>query len=448
MDIRQLLSDDQPHPRTVGGQASNASNGSAQAVGGEASNAQNGAANSSPLLALPNEILLEILSSVSHYDLARLSQVNTKLQDFCSTPSLWAPFLHSFRLPPSYPYRALVASLHEHLWLRPRLWWSDQNCSGHLVTTFFELETETITLHTILAPRFPPNVKKWSRDPSVPVSSPATRVSRWPASLLSVNSHSKPDPRTGEIVEFIPDSPIAVSLFRVLAIPAGPPSSSSKFLWPPSSVPATVDRCANSESFDAGTYRAPYPSFASADLFRFRRELRHGTTQMRGEIETLSAIPASWYTPTRARPLRGIFIADIPDYGYQMLLFLQPTTATIDAVKLTGDTDLPRGKVLFTVRDLENIVRVADDSEWPGARVVPAGVRIGGRRHGLSAANVANIARNGNWEYAELFLVSNDKVALHWMGGREGDRIATFERIDVDTFVYGGGVQVFGGESW
>lgn len=65
-----------------------------------------------------------------------------------------------------------------------------------------------------------------------------------------------------------------------------------------------------------------------------------------------------------------------------------------------------------------------------------------------AAANVANIARNGNWEYAELFLVSNDKVALHWMGGREGDRIATFERIDVDTFVYGGGVQVFGGESW
>lgn len=324
--------------------------------------------------------MFQVLSFLSCFDLARLSGTSTRMHEICATPSLWAPFVRLFRLPPSYPQRLLVATLHEHIWLRPRLWWSDRSSSGHLVASTFDPTSNTIALRSILTPHIHSNISYWSRDPSVRIFTPTIKVCRWREPVITLGPDVHPDPHTGQIHEYSQGGTLTTRIFRVSPLPpAAPPGSAG--VWPPRCVPSDVDRCR------CGGLRGEpsQPSSlleASTDLFQLRREFLFGMAPLRGELETFSAIPEAWYTPTASRPYRGIFVGEVVNCGYQTVMFLQPTDTRIEAVKLTGGPnatggpDIPRGEFLFVVGDLRDTVRIADEAEWPGAHVIRAAARV------------------------------------------------------------------------
>lgn len=124
-----------------------------------------------------------------------------------------------------------------------------------------------------------------------------------------------------------------------------------------------------------------------------------------GEIETYATMDPALYTPTPTKPYRGIWVGDYSGHGCEFLLINQPDDeedaedsrrklaqmegetdeefaqrkrddmvyrGRLEAIKLTGDPNVPRGEYTFVVDDLGDggLVKVLQDDPFAGARVV------------------------------------------------------------------------------
>jgi hypothetical protein len=122
------------------------------------------------------------------------------------------------------------------------------------------------------------------------------------------------------------------------------------------------------------------------------------------EIITYSTLDPVLYTPTRMKPWRGIWVGDYSGHGCEFLLINQPDDPVVtdvelglvrdaeetdemwehrrqeaymyrgrlEAIKLTGDPNVPRGEYTFVVDDLgpEGFVGIATEPPFTGARIV------------------------------------------------------------------------------
>jgi hypothetical protein len=207
------------------------------------------------------------------------------------------------------------------------------------------------------------------------------------------------------------------------------------------------------------------------------------------EVMTYSTLDPSLYTPTPTKPWRGIWVGDYSGHGCEFLLLHQPDDepatdeqlglirsaseseaewerrrmeariyrGRLEAIKLTGDPNIPRGEYTFVVDDLgpNGYVGISSDSPFTGSRIVRSKGHIAmtGFQDGAYFLPVPQILCLSFFSFpaachlltctpcdayidkfieSELFLISQNRLAQHWL---EFGHISFFERVDIDAFV-------------
>ena len=194
-------------------------------------------------------------------------------------------------------------------------------------------------------------------------------------------------------------------------------------------------------------------------------------THIGEEITTFSTLDPVLYTPTADMPWRGIWVGDYSGHGCEFLLINQEHSdddvhagamereeretkeefekrkadariyrGRLEAVKLTGDPNVPRGEYTFVADDLgsSGFVAIVQDEPFRGARVVRSRGHVAGTGflNGTSftiscSMLVTNVGVDTYIE-SQLLLISPNRLAQYWVGF---GHISFFERVDVDSFL-------------
>lgn len=195
-------------------------------------------------------------------------------------------------------------------------------------------------------------------------------------------------------------------------------------------------------------------------------------------VTTYSTLDPEVYTPTADQPWKGIWVGDYSTHGCEFLLIKQdhPTPfneaafdatrtegeidaefarrkadarkyrGSLEAVKLTGDPNVPRGECTFFASDLgeEGYVTTVEAEPFLGARVVQSKGHIArtGYTNGKqpSPAWIAGKdckadelgAKTDRFIQSQLLLISENRLAQFWLGF---NHISFFERVDIDKFL-------------
>lgn len=207
-------------------------------------------------------------------------------------------------------------------------------------------------------------------------------------------------------------------------------------IWPTPAVPA-CQRAAGVRSSDdihrlSCRDRPRCRSEVSEQTFRIRRWIqmtgpaaRHGVgvdpmgvftgavgLHIGEEVMTYSTLDPTLYTPTPTKPWRGIWVGDYSGHGCEFLLINQPDDlpathgeldlvrrdsetdeewetrrreariyrGRLEAIKLTGDPNVPRGEYTFVADDLgpDGFIGLASEPPFCGARVVRSKGHVAG----------------------------------------------------------------------
>ncbi|KAI0828102.1 F-box domain-containing protein [Hypoxylon sp. FL0890] len=241
------------------------------------------------------------------------------------------------------------------------------------------------------------------------------------------------------------------------------------YVWPPPAVPARhrvtgqpagVHPLATSIDYTRSTAAMWQPrnrSEVSDQIFRIRQWMEMGPPTMgvhiAEEVVTYSTLDPVLYTPTAEKPWRGIWVGDYSGHGCEFLLVNQPDDAEenekpltrleseteaefqerflhkrvyrgrLEAIKLTGDANVPRGEYTFVADDLgeDGFMGTAREPPFEGARVVK------------SKGHIAHMGfYNDRYIESQLLLLSYNRLAQYWVGF---GHISFFERVDIDQFL-------------
>lgn len=120
-------------------------------------------------------------------------------------------------------------------------------------------------------------------------------------------------------------------------------------------------------------------------------------------------------------------------------------TGRLEAIKLTGDPNIPRGEYTFIAPDIGagGFLRVADEEVFKGARVVRSAGHIAGR--GFMEGTLCSIhIESRHWisrrltlttdQYtpSQLIMVSHDRLAQFW---EAFGHISYFQRVDLEALM-------------
>ncbi|KAL2132677.1 hypothetical protein VTI74DRAFT_3516 [Chaetomium olivicolor] len=216
-------------------------------------------------------------------------------------------------------------------------------------------------------------------------------------------------------------------------------------------------------------YLVPPPTVPLASMEVLEWEQQHQYQQQDGsvgearrmcigeEVATYATLEPEWYTPTEEKPWQGIWVGDYGGHGCEFLWVRQPDDeepgggggegevtrlegeveeewergkrearvyrGRLEAVKLTGDVNVPRGECTFVVDDLGEggFVRVEEEAPFEGVRVVK------------SRGHIANQGFLGHsYTDGELMLISHDRLAHNWTAL---GHISYYQRVDIDQFL-------------
>ncbi|PSN63300.1 hypothetical protein BS50DRAFT_602959 [Corynespora cassiicola Philippines] len=94
----------------------------------------------------------------------------------------------------------------------------------------------------------------------------------------------------------------------------------------------------------------------------------------------------------------------------------------LEAVKLTGDPNIPRGEYTFIAPDIgpDGLIRVANEEMFKGAHIVKSVGHI-----------AANNFRNDDYMTSQLILISHDRLAQYW---ETFGHVSFYQRVNIDDF--------------
>ncbi|KAK9413667.1 putative F-box domain-containing protein [Seiridium unicorne] len=452
-------------------------------------------------LTLPSELIDTILGSLSPLDLTILRQVCKALYVHADNEFHWQRHVWS-NLPGNpitspYPFktfRELYAS-HDPFWFIPKhkVWFSDRGLAGQMIIVQYDQRRGVIEGYQLVGvnnsdsrepwfahdqffvqiEHFEPEVKL-HRDKPVVKLDPVDHQARgdaeaestrstprrqfFPAQPMSLDTDT--DPRVGEVILA---KPIGGALEENIPVtfPYG-------YVWPPPTIPARHRVGAQAagvlpissqrlEVASPGNWSPSCREEASDHTFRIRRWMewaRQGLGLRLGEeTVTWSTLDPYYYTPTKEKPWRGIWVGDYNLHGCEFLLLHQPDSAnddtgplerevdetddefenrfllervykgSLEAVKLTGDMNVPRGELSFIVPDLgeHGFVGVQQEPPFEGCRI---------------ARSRGHIAHDGfvndTFISSEIIFVSPNRLAQLWLGFQH---VSYYERVDIDRFL-------------
>ncbi|KAJ6176515.1 hypothetical protein N7485_003429 [Penicillium canescens] len=378
---------------------------------------------SSWFLKLPAEIIHSILSYLSAPDLARASATCRALVDHGSSDLLWAGLVNA-RLPSPIEdpgvfqsFRRLYLAYHP-CWFIPqhKIWFADSENTGSLILARYDNRRGVIEAYRIVAERGTPSFDVWRSNPDVIIQSFDPNVRLWLDDPVLFLKDPEPFSSTARIqaLSSLPKErrmPMALEaqhVYSAISFCSATEPQSDDF-WPPSIIPSNsrVSRDLRDHPGEPGPPQVPnYLSELSEHAFRLRKwanYLHVFSSDPREATVTYSTLDPSLYTPTKAKPYQGIWVGDYSAHGCEFLLFRQTDLSNeseglneimdtdlpnadivqqgrLEAIKLTGDPNVPRGQYSFIAEDIgpNGLIRVATDEPFVGSRIVHCGGHVAG----------------------------------------------------------------------
>ncbi|OWP04078.1 F-box domain-containing protein [Marssonina coronariae] len=434
------------------------------------------------LVGLPFELVDYILSFLGPIDLVAVSSTckffaahakselawQRHVQDNIPGVSLTSPY-------PCKTYRELYIS-HDPHWFLPKykVWFCDYFLTGKLIITRYDPRKGSIEGFRLVAERPNPTFVPWEYDDQVLIHEfePQCRLhmDQPVLQLDAVSQESLMDAseQTSAAQRFRAEIPMRITershrgVFSnfILTRPVEERPSNMQ-LWPPSIVPARHRvHNASQEALVTAGHKPQTRSQVSNQAFRIRRwiEMPSGSSSpglhLGEEVCTYATLDPKLYTPTEDKPYRGIWVGDYSGHGCEFLLMHQPDDevpfdeasvvqaedesveewsvrkkeertyrGSLEAIKLTGDPNVPRGEYTFISDDISKagFIRTATEERFKGARIVKSRGHI-----------AARMFRNDKYIESQLIMISHDRLAQYWAGF---GHISFYHRVNIDDFL-------------
>ena len=378
---------------------------------------------------MPYELVDHILQFLGPQDLVVVSKTCKFLAEHAKSDLHWqrhvqdnVPGVKIMSPSPCNTYRELYKA-HDSRWFvtKYKIWFADYFLTGKVIICRYDPRRGCIEGYRLLAEKDQTTFDPWDEDDEVLIHSftPRSRVHidqpvlqldaiNPEAQLLSKRHQGSAQKYSDEVPMHIGEdrNPHGVFSNFMLARPAelypGMP------FWPPDTIPASHRVRTGALEVAVGTPHKPVTrSEASDQTFRIRRwmELNHGQraagAHLGEEIHTYSTMDPHLYTPTKDKPWRGIWVGDYSGHGCEFLLMNQSDDeepfdensvvqgedetveeweirkqeerlyrGRIEAIKLTGDPNIPRGQITFVADDIgsKGFIRNITKSKFKGAR--------------------------------------------------------------------------------
>lgn len=383
-------------------------------------------------LQLPVELIDLVLTFLPPLDILVLSQTSSALRRCAHNEQLWkrlilenAPYTPLQSPFPFTTFKDLfVAHLPHWFVAKHKIWFGDTVASGKIMLTKFDGRRGCIEGYQLLGEKSNASlIYLWQQDPPVwhQEFEPSVRiVVDSPLLYLEANPSDAQQPNFTTRDRYFNDG--MVGLCETFCLTRALPKEEiwkGTPVWPPHNIPAT-QRVRNpfgngfldpkhrptkiSEISDQTFRIKSIPSTAVGAFTHYAGRLRVSLWNSQGghSNTTYSTLLHELYTPTKDKPWRGIWVGDYAGHGCEFVLVHQPEedgnqerdmfitqspsrldstgstglelncSGRLEAIKLTGDPNIPRGEYTFLCEDIgpKGFLRTESRHPFQGARVV------------------------------------------------------------------------------